>query len=315
MKILQTVGVALLSSTLIAGGFIWFAKTTRAQELLPSYQYEIAEQSPDFTLMPDQPGLLTIKLKNTGKESWPIQQLSLNSVYFDGTPNRPSSFATNVWIDQTKILVGEIPNRDNIPPHSTVSFSIPIHTVETPAIYQETFKLQVGSDIVTGENIKWLIQVGNTLSYQASVGKQIKLNLTTQRLWAIENGVVIMEAAISSGKPGYNTPKGEYTIFNHKEKAYSATYKLWMGYWMALQNSKTGAVKGYGLHQLPHWIVKPGNRVEGEVKNGRLYSMGRLFEDYTHLGQPMSHGCVRLGLETSRILYNWAPNKTPVSIV
>ena len=82
---------------------------------------------------------------------------------------------------------------------------------------------------------------------------------------------------------------------------------------MALKRGKYGFT-GYGLHALPYWKVRPGNRIEGEVKDGRLYTNGKLYEDYAHLGKPMSHGCVRLGIAASKVLYDWATNGTPVTI-
>ena len=314
IKILQTIGVVLVSSSLIAGGFIWFARTTRAQELLPAYQYETAEQSIDPILEPNQPGFLIVKLRNIGAEAWPTKELYLSSIYFDGTDGRSSSFATSAWIDQARILIDSSMNdKESIRPRGVVTFNIPIQAVTRKALYQEYFKLHLGSTIMTGPVIKWIIQVGNELSYQDTMGKQIKIWLSDQRLWAIENNVVILDTPISSGKAGYATSKGKYKILTHIDTAYSSKYHLFMDNWMALSSERWGFT-GMGLHSLPHWKVKPGNRVEGEIKDGRLYTNGKLYEDYTHLGKPMSHGCIRVGIEVGKTLYDWAPNGTPVTI-
>ncbi|MFH0912404.1 MAG: L,D-transpeptidase family protein [Patescibacteria group bacterium] len=313
MKILRTLGMSLVAFSLLAGGFIVYTKVSQAAEITPSYRYEIANQSQSPVLSPAQPGILMITLKNTGTAPWPTHQLYMGSIYFDGTPDRPSQFATTAWIDQNRIMLYNSLPQDSINPGDTVTFYIPIQAPTRNAIYQENFNLHAGLLTVMGDPIRWQIQVGNELSYQSAAGKQIKIWRAEQRIWAIENDVVVMDIPISSGRAGYTTPKGNYTIFNHKETAYSAPYQLWMDYWMALKNSY-GEVTGYGLHRLPYWKVSQGNRVEGEVKNGRLYTNGKLYEDYEHLGKPMSHGCVRLGIETSRILYYWAPNGTPVVI-
>jgi hypothetical protein len=313
IKIFQTIGVVVMSSCLIAGGFIFFAQTTRAQELLPSYQYEIVEQSADPILEPNQPGFLTLKLKNIGSEPWPLYQLYLSSIYFDGTPDHKSPFATSVWIDQNRILAGSSVDQDSIRPRGTITFNIPIQTVTRKALYQESFKLHLGTTVITGPTIKWLLQVGNELSYQDAMGKQIYIWLSDQRLWVVENNVVMLDTPISSGKSGYNTPKGKFKILNHIDTAYSSKYSLFMDNWMALYNREYGFI-GYGLHALPHWKVKQGKRIEGEVVDGRLYTNGKLYEDYMHLGKPMSHGCVRVGIEASKVLYDWAPNNTLVTI-
>lgn len=315
MKILQILGIVLISFSLIAGGFIFFAKTTQADEIVLPYAYEITEQSASVKLAPEQPSLLVVSVMNTGLIAWPIQDLSLHSVYFNGTDKRASIFATSIWGENgTQILVHPTNTKTEVRPHETFTFYIPIQAPTQPALYQENFHVYVGKDFVAGEDVKWLLQIGNVIGQQSTTSaKEIKIWLDTQQLWAIENGIVLMTAPISSGKDGYNTPKGNYKILNHIETAYSSPYRLWMDNWMAITSTKYGFV-GYGLHALPYWKVNPSNRVEGEIKDGRLYTAGKLYEDYQHLGTQMSHGCVRLGLETSQILYNWAPNGTPVTI-
>ncbi|MBU1092650.1 L,D-transpeptidase [Patescibacteria group bacterium] len=315
MKILQIIGISLISFSLIAGGLIFFAKTTEADEFVLPYAYEITEQSASVKLSPEQPGLLVVSVLNTGSIAWPIQDLSLHSIHFNGTDKRSSLFATSTWGENgTQVLTHPTNTKTEIRPREIFTFYIPIQAPLKPALYQENFHVYIGKDIVAGEDIKWLFQVGNTIEQQSATSdKEIKIWLDTQQLWAVENGIVLMAVPISTGKKGYNTPKGSYKILNHIETAYSSPYRLWMDNWMAISSTKYGFV-GYGLHALPYWEVAQGNRVEGEIKDGRLYTEGKLYEDYEHLGKPMSHGCIRLGIETSQILYNWAPNGTPVTI-
>ena len=315
MKILQILGIALISFSLIAGGLIFFTKFTQADELVLPYAYEITEQSASVKLSPEQPGLLVVSVRNTGSVAWPTQDLSLHSTFFNGTDKRPSPFAVSTWGNNgTQILVHPTNMRTEVAPHETFTFYVPIQAPTKPALYQENFHVYIGKDLIAGEDIKWLLQTGDSIEQQANTNdKEIKIWLDTQQLWAIENGTVLMTAPISSGKNGYNTPKGSYKILNHIETAYSSPYRLWMDNWMAITSTTYGFV-GYGLHALPYWKVSQGNRVEGEIKDGRLYTEGKLYEDYQHLGTKMSHGCVRLGLETSQILYDWAPNGTPVTI-
>jgi len=313
-KILSIVGITFLVIGLLAGGFIFYVKTSHAQTPLLPYQYDIIVQSQDPILQPNQSGLLVINLRNTGSEAWSTDQLFLNSIYTDGTNNRPNQFATDTWIDQTKLSALLSNNQALINPGNTITFYIPIKSPNLPALYQEIFQPYLGSIAIIGNPIKWLMQVGDQLNYQQTTGKQIKIWLSEQRIWAMENGIVVLNVPISSGRPGYRTPKGNYTIMNHIDTAYSSPYRLWMDYWMALKSDTYGFV-GYGLHRLPYWRVKPGNRTEGEIIDGRLYTEGKLYEDYEHLGTPMSHGCMRLGIDSSRILYYWTPNGTPVNIV
>jgi lipoprotein-anchoring transpeptidase ErfK/SrfK len=316
MRILYILGVTLLSFSLLVGGWIFMTQGSLADSGVP-YQYEITNRSQDITLKEGNLGLLVASLKNTGSAIWNASEVELHAIYLDKTDERDSYFATNEWLGESVI-------RSNAPldgktsvvrPGQTINMYIPIQVPETAheAIYKEDFKLYIGNTPMEGPILNWLIQVGDNVTYQSTSQEHIQIWLDTQRLWVVENNVVTMNVPVSSGRTGYWTPKGNYKIMNHIDTAYSSPYNLWMDYWMALESDTTG-FRGYGLHRLPYWKVAQGNRIDGEVVDGRLYTDGKLYEDYAHLGKPMSHGCVRLGLVASEILYNWAKNGTEVII-
>jgi len=123
-----------------------------------------------------------------------------------------------------------------------------------------------------------------------SVGKYIDINTETQVMVTFENGKALDAYMISSGKRGLETPKGNYTIHNKTPRAWSKSYGLYMPYWMALVSDGK-----FGIHELPEW---PGGYKEGA----------------NHLGTPVSHGCVRLGVGPAEIVYNWADIGTPVTV-
>jgi len=124
-------------------------------------------------------------------------------------------------------------------------------------------------------------QATNPLSKKnEKLTKTIKINLAKQKLTYYLNGVSLGEFKISSGKPGMGTPRGEFKIINKSPKAWSP-YGLWMPFWMGLGTGK------FGLHELPVW---PNGYREGE----------------DHLGWPVSHGCIRLGVGSAKKLYDWA---------
>jgi lipoprotein-anchoring transpeptidase ErfK/SrfK len=93
---------------------------------------------------------------------------------------------------------------------------------------------------------------------------------------------------------------------------------LYMDNWMALDSDKFG-LKGYGIHALPHVKVNPNNPKfkgkDGQFVGGRLYTNSKWYEGFAHLGKKMSHGCVRLGLVTSKALFDWAENGTRVEVI
>ncbi len=119
-------------------------------------------------------------------------------------------------------------------------------------------------------------------------GKYIDIYLAQQKLCAIEGMNIIGCYSISSGKSSTPTPKGLRAIQDKSPMAWSAPYGLYMPWW-------NGIGGGMGIHELPEW---PGGYKEGEA----------------HLGTPVSHGCIRLGVGPAEFIYNWAPIGTPVYI-
>lgn len=121
-------------------------------------------------------------------------------------------------------------------------------------------------------------------------GKYIDVNLSTQVMTIFENGRVYDSFLISSGKPGMNTPTGTHQIYNKNPRPWSKQYSLFMPFWMAITPDGK-----YGIHELPEW---PGGFKEGQ----------------NHLGIPVSHGCMRLGIGPAKTVYEWAEIGTPVVV-
>lgn len=123
----------------------------------------------------------------------------------------------------------------------------------------------------------------------ATLPKRIEINTGAQELSYFLGGVRLEKFPVSTGKPGMATPKGHFKIDGKHLRAWSRAWGLWMPYWMSLRNGY------FGIHELPEW---PGGKKEGE----------------DHLGKPVSHGCIRLGVGPAEFLYSWAPVGTPVFI-
>jgi hypothetical protein len=121
-------------------------------------------------------------------------------------------------------------------------------------------------------------------------GKYIDVNLESQTMALFEDGKMLDAYPVSSGKRGMDTPKGEYKIENKARRPWSKRYSLYMPYWMAIVPNGL-----FGIHELPEW---PGGYKEGA----------------NHLGRPVSHGCVRLGVGPAERVWNWAEIGTPVVV-
>jgi lipoprotein-anchoring transpeptidase ErfK/SrfK len=121
-------------------------------------------------------------------------------------------------------------------------------------------------------------------------GKYIDIDIAQQRMTLFQDGRAIQSHLISSGKRGMDTPKGEFSIHNKAPRPWSKTYGLYMPYWMAIT-----ADGKFGIHELPEW---PSGYKEGA----------------NHLGHPVSHGCVRLGVGNAREVYDWTDTGTVVIV-
>lgn len=121
-------------------------------------------------------------------------------------------------------------------------------------------------------------------------GKYIEISLSKQRLATIEGSSLTTQFAVSTGKWSTPTPTGEFSIQNHIPTAWSARYGLYMDNWMAITSDG-----GYGIHQLPRW---PSGTIEG----------------VSHIGTPVSHGCIRLAPGDAGTVYGWAATGTKVYI-
>ncbi len=119
-------------------------------------------------------------------------------------------------------------------------------------------------------------------------GKYIDINLSTQIMTIFENRTLLDAFVVSSGRSGMNTPAGTYRIYNKSMRPWSKKYHLYMPYWMAITPDGK-----YGIHELPEW---PSGYKEGQ----------------NHLGIPVSHGCVRLGVGAAEKVFNWADIGTPI---
>lgn len=120
--------------------------------------------------------------------------------------------------------------------------------------------------------------------YRASaVTKNIVVSLADQRLYCLENNVVVNIFRCSTGSIG-PTPTGRFRIYGHRRWVDSCEY--WMDW-------KTN----YGIHAWPR------------------YSNG--YGDYEEsLGvRPRSHGCIRLHPLEAYWPYTWAPDGTPLTVM
>ncbi len=126
-----------------------------------------------------------------------------------------------------------------------------------------------------------------------TASRRIVVDLSDQRMYVYQNGQLLWNWVVSTGRPGQETAVGKYKVQNKIPNAYASTWNLQMPYWLGIYWA--GRLQN-GIHALP---------IQG---NGQQLWAG-------YLGQRVSFGCVILGTQNAQTLYNWASVGTPVDIV
>jgi len=230
--------------------------------------------------------------KNTGQVSWKKTGPQHISLVASSPDERQSRF----------LSVQEIPlSVDEVKVGETATFSFTLDTKNVPAnVYREYFALKVdGLEIIGTSRGTYLdIKVGESpytfadldaapASTWAGRQKEIWIDLGAQKLYMLEDGEILASMITSTGRPGMETPSGDFMIKSKEKNHWSNTYKLWMPYAMSFTSV------GHYLHALPRW---PSGYEEGR----------------DHLGRRVSHGCVRVA--EPELLFNWASVGTKIKI-
>ena len=121
------------------------------------------------------------------------------------------------------------------------------------------------------------------------VKKEIRVDLSQQKMFLLENGQIVKEYVISSGKPDTPTPTGKFRVIHKQDMVYSKVTGCWLGFWLGFTLDGD-----YGFHETP---ICEGER-RGEDK----------------MGTPDSAGCIRLKLGDAQAFYNWVEIETQVEI-
>jgi hypothetical protein len=110
-----------------------------------------------------------------------------------------------------------------------------------------------------------------TLAGQAWANVVINIDKSTQRMSVVVDGVPRWNWRVSTGAPGYDTPSGTFRAFRMEASHFS---------------------KQFDDAPMPHSIffTRRGHAVHGYLNT-------------SHLGLPVSHGCVRLDPQNATALY------------
>lgn len=120
----------------------------------------------------------------------------------------------------------------------------------------------------------------------------IDVDVSMQTVKVYQDGEVIREMVASTGVEGHETPLGTFEVQNRGLWFFNAKYGQGAKYWVSF--------KDWGIY-LFHSLAMDEN---GEI----------IEEEAEKLGQPASHGCIRLQVEDAKWIYDNIPEGTTVFI-
>lgn len=120
-------------------------------------------------------------------------------------------------------------------------------------------------------------------------GQKIEVDIAQQKMKIFENGKVVREFSVSTGKEKTPTPAGSFKVYKKNIMVYSRLSNCWLPFWVGFSTDGL-----YGFHEFP---ICPEGR-----------------KGLEELGKPASAGCVRLGIQDSEIFYKWVKIGTPIKI-
>ena len=117
----------------------------------------------------------------------------------------------------------------------------------------------------------------------ANADRWIQVDISDQRLLAYENGNVVFDYTVSTGKPGFRTLPGSFNVYRMYEETRMRGYD-------------------YDTPDVPWTMYYSG----GFAIHGAYW--------HENFGTPVSHGCVNLPVEQAKALYEWADMGIPVVV-
>jgi lipoprotein-anchoring transpeptidase ErfK/SrfK len=119
--------------------------------------------------------------------------------------------------------------------------------------------------------------------------RHIDINLSTQWLTAYEGELPVFHAPIATGRPGFDTPAGNYAIYD----------KLSV---QTMQGSAQG--ESWYVPNIP-WVM---------YVVGGVAMHGTYWHNAHGTGARPSHGCINLRIDDAQWLYEWADVGVSVNI-
>jgi lipoprotein-anchoring transpeptidase ErfK/SrfK len=148
-------------------------------------------------------------------------------------------------------------------------------------------------------------QVGLITASPILPGTRVIINLSEQRAYLIEAGKVSLISPIASGKPGWSTPTGSFSILSkdiaHRSQSFGSVVD--------------GSGRITTLNATPSTYVPPGDYYQPAPMPYYMQFSEAIGMHAGYLpGYPASHGCVRLPRDLAARFFARVRIRTPVTV-
>ncbi len=255
---------------------------------------------------------IKIFLKNTGETPWfskssgcpkPILSLGLDNPR-DRSDLISDEITNRIVMDQFKVLPGEIasftfwetaPKKDDIIKEFYTPVIEGVKWLDSATIGLETYIGKTNETPSSArEKISLTMESGSVLALDLNAPRKIVVDISEQKMFVYLGEKLVKTLRVSSGKSATPTPYGETKITLKQEVRISAKSPHYI-----MPKFMMFRAGGYGIHALPSL----GN------DRGRYWTEAR-----SHIGIPVSHGCIRVLPEDADFLFDFTPIGTPVVV-
>jgi lipoprotein-anchoring transpeptidase ErfK/SrfK len=135
---------------------------------------------------------------------------------------------------------------------------------------------------------------------------RVIINLSDQRVLLVQHGRITLVSPIASGKPGWSTPRGNFSIFNKDIDHRSQSFGSVLDAYGRVVNSN--ATPSSHLPRGGHYQPAP---MPYFMEFSRAVGMHAGYLP----GYPASHGCVRMPRDLAALFFERVQIGTPVTVV
>lgn len=283
----------------------------------PSYEVELSQVTIEENIQPGQVFSVSMTFVNAGNTRLFAQDagckgLPVLNVGTQKSQDRESVFGlpeTSVtgWAGTNRIMMSE----DYVEPNEV--FHVDFQSI-APAgdnIYREFFQPVLegvawidepfGIDIVVGapseqmlDDISFVTELTMNAAALSGLERNLEIVLSDQMMYAKFGETTVWSMQISSGAWDTPTPRGSYEVLSKQELRIGQAYPHYRMPYFQLWD-----YRGYGIHALPYLATD----------GGTFWT-----EALSHIGTPVSHGCIRTLPEDAETAYSFTDIGTPVNI-